>query len=296
MNEKDITVFTPTYNRGKLLQRLYESLCKQTNQNFIWIIIDDGSTDETSEIVKKFILDEKINIEYLYQKNSGKHVAHNKAVKMAKTELFFCVDSDDYLTDKAIQLILEKWNSVEHKDNIGGIVAYRGYDETSIIGNVFPNENGIDSLTNLHQNGKVGDTALIFRTDVLREYPFPCFENEKFLRESIAYDMIDKKYNLIILKKIIYIGEYLSNGLSKNATNYEMASPKGAALYRYNEFKKSKDIISKFRQYGSYLYFSIKGYGLRKTLCNVNFFVFIVFIPIIIIGDIRYKFILRRKR
>ena len=127
---KEITIFTPTYNRANLLTRLYQSLKMQTCREFQWLIVDDGSTDDTKNIVEKFIQEDKIVIKYYYQKNSGKHVAHNLGVKMCNTELFCCVDSDDYLTNDAVQTVLECWGkiAIDKKPLLSGIVAYRGYD------------------------------------------------------------------------------------------------------------------------------------------------------------------------
>lgn len=290
-----LTIFTPTYNRGSYLKKLYLSLCKQNNKNFCWLIVDDGSTDNTKQIVDEFISEKKIDINYVLQPNGGKHVAHNLGVELCKTELFFCVDSDDYLTTNAVQEVLDIWNtlSVNEIEKISGIVAYRGTSDMNIIGTEFPDTLSVSPLNYLYSNGKKGDTALIYRTEVLRKYPFPVFVGEKFLRENIAYDLIDEKYSLLILRKIIYICEYLDDGLSKNSTKYEMESPNGAALYRYNEYLKNRNNLFGVRQLAGYFFFSIKAKKTKIAWKKIGFFRGTMLLPIVLIGAIRYKFILK---
>lgn len=147
-----ITVFTPTYNRGYLLGKLYESLLKQTNTDFEWLIIDDGSNDNTSNIINKFIDDDKIRIRYFYQENCGKHRAINKGLDIAEGELFFIVDSDDTLIPAAIELVLEKYKSVENCPEFAGISFNKGYSEKEIVGKTFSSE--FMDCTNLERGKK----------------------------------------------------------------------------------------------------------------------------------------------
>lgn len=290
-----LTVFTPTYNRGELLERLYQSLCVQDCADFCWLIVDDGSEDQTEKIVKNYIEEEKIKILYYKQQNSGKHVAHNLGVELCTTELFFCVDSDDYLTQNAINDILEFWNKIteKEKEKLSGIVAYRGTKKGEIIGTDFPENIKKSPLSKLYKLGKKGDTALIFRTEILKKYPFPVFDGEKFLRENLVYDQIDEEYSLLVLRKIIYIGEYLDDGLSKNATFLEMKSPKGAALYRYNEYLKNKKNRYGIRQLAGYIFFSIKGGNFKNVWKQIGIVKCILLLPVVFVGVLRYKIILK---
>lgn len=290
---KKITVFTPTYNRGYTLNDLYKSLVKQNCKDFIWMIVDDGSTDDTKEIVKKFISENKIEIEYYYQNNQGKHVAHNLGVKKCRTELFFCVDSDDKLTSNAIFEILEieKEGKIE-KNNICGIVGNRCFSDGSIIGTKFP-EIEYESLSELYKKGKKGDTSLIYKANVIKKYPFKVFENEKFLRENTAYDEIDKKYKLYVTNQIFTICEYLDDGLSKNAIKIEMKNPLGAAYYRLLEAKKAEKASLKIRNYSGYIFFMIKGKKIKECIKEVGIFRFVFLLPIAFVGAIRYKYLLR---
>ena len=120
-----VTVFTPTYNRAYTLERLYNSLVEQTNNSFVWLIVDDGSTDNTAQLVNKFIAENKINIQYHCQENAGKSQAHNKGVALCETELFVCVDSDDYLAPNAIERVTHHWNYAKSLENCIGIFALR---------------------------------------------------------------------------------------------------------------------------------------------------------------------------
>ena len=188
-----ITVFTPTYNRGYLLDKLYESLLKQTNTDFEWLIIDDGSNDNTSNIINKFIDDDKIRIRYFYQENGGKHRAINKGLDIAEGELFFIVDSDDTLIPTAIELVLEKYKSVENCPEFAGISFNRGYSEKEIIGKTFSSE--FMDCTNLERgkNNILGDKSEIYRTEILRNIKFPEIEGENFMSEIVLWNEVARQ-------------------------------------------------------------------------------------------------------
>lgn len=237
-----LTIFTPTYNREKHLKKLYDSLLNQTNKNFNWIIVDDGSTDDTEELVKGFIKEKKIEIKYFKQKNSGKHIAHNKGVKECNTELFFCVDSDDYLVNDAVQLILSVWDN--NNNNNTGIVALRGYFDGEIMGNEMPTSIKQSTLSDLYYvYGKKGETALIFKTEYLKKNLFPQFDEEKFLSEELIYNEIDKIGKMTVLNKVIYKMEYLEEGLTKNYIKMWKNSPKGVISVLKSRYDISKNLI-----------------------------------------------------
>lgn len=289
--EKTITIFTPVYNREKTLLRLYNSLLEQTNMDFEWLIVDDGSTDDTYNVLKNFINENRINIRYFYQENKGKHVAHNKGVRECKTELFLCVDSDDYLEKNAVEVILKEWEKIRLQENVAGIVAYRGEPNGGIIGTEFPIGITMSTLSNLYKKGKTGDTALIFKRNILDKYPFPEFEGEKFLRESVVYDEIDKNYSLLVVPQIIYVCEYLIDGLTKNARKHDEMSPKGAALYRYRKYLKSITVKEKIGYAAAYLYFSKQGDELDKAIKNIGVIRSLLVAPIAVFIGMRNKWL-----
>lgn len=221
-----ITVFTPTYNRGYLLDKLYDSLLKQTNTDFEWLIIDDGSNDNTSNIINKFIDDDKIRIRYFYQENGGKHRAINKGLDIAEGELFFIVDSDDTLIPTAIELVLEKYKSVENCPEFAGISFNRGYSEKKIVGKTF----SLDYIdcTNLERgkNNILGDKSEIYRTEILRNIKFPEIEGENFMSEIVLWNEVARQgYKLRWYNEIIYICNYLEDGLTVNRDSIYLNNP-----------------------------------------------------------------------
>ena len=287
--QNTITVFTPTFNRKDRLMRLKKSLDDQTDLNFIWLIVDDGSCDGTSEMVRDFSDDTAYPIYYYYQENKGKHVAHNYAVQICKTELFYCVDSDDKLPSNAIKNIKKIWNSVKEKETISGIIGLKAYFNYTIIGNHYPNNVFTATLNELYSAyEKKGDAALIWRTDVIAKYPFKVFKGENFLRENTAYDLIDKKYKLVVSNEILYLVEYCDDGLSRNATEIELKNPLGAAYYRLGEARKAKKIYKKVGYYSGYVFYSELANNSQevKRLLGKKYFFFKILSKLVII---RYK-------
>ena len=240
-----ITVFTPTYNRGNLLNRLYQSLCKQNYKEFEWIIVDDGSLDDTSSIVN--IIQDKhpygdFSILYYKKENGGKHTAVNTGVQKAHGDLFFIADSDDILPPNALQTVAGVWEQTKYDDSIGGICGFDGdINDGSFIGTGFPKEvhllnielsnhiniGYIDATTrNVRFKLKVdGDMKEVFRTSVLREYPFPEIKGERFCPEVLVWNRIASKYKLRHINKIIYLVEYQQDGITSAITRSRMNSP-----------------------------------------------------------------------
>ncbi len=229
-----VTVFTPTYNRGYILNKCYESLRKQTNTDFEWIVIDDGSTDNTEEIVKKWICeDNKFNIRYFKTENGGKHRAINKAVDLAQGYLFFIVDSDDYLTEDAIEKVIKAEQTISNnKEKYAGIAMARGYSSTKMIGTTF-NGNYLDATSIERKKFNInGDKAEIFYTEILRKNKFPEFKGENFVTEALVWNRIARQgYKLRWFQDIIYICQYRDDGLTKKGSSIYKNSPSGLCLY-----------------------------------------------------------------
>lgn len=178
--KKIVSVLTPVYNRKELIGRLYTSLLGQTNQNFIWVIVDDGSKESLKQEVEKWKTMAQFPIIYHYKENGGKHTALNVGFQLVDTELTFIVDSDDILIPEAIEVIENKWNTIEDKSDIAGISFLRGHSNSEVIGTKFPKEgiyNDIDMRCRKHIKG---DKAEVWRTDILRQFSFPVFQGEKF--------------------------------------------------------------------------------------------------------------------
>ncbi len=239
-----ITILTPTYNRAYTLKKLYNSLIEQEENNFEWLIIDDGSNDNTKDIVDNFIREEKIKISYYYQKNGGKHRALNKGIELINSELTFIVDSDDYLSKDAIKKINFYYNKYINQKEICGFSFLRMYDNNEVIGDKYHYNEKIDNYLKCRVNENIlGDKAEVFYTQILKEYKFPEFKNERFLSEDVVWIEIAKKYNMVYINYPIYYTEYLNDGLSKNDKKMKFQSPIGSALrgkklmYRKIKFK-----------------------------------------------------------
>lgn len=241
MDKENITVFTPTFNRAFCLHQVYESLLRQTNPKFKWLVIDDGSSDNTEEIVNDWIKEGKIKIVYIYQENQGMHGVYNTAYKNIDTELNICIDSDDYLADNTIDLIHRKWE--EYGSNqYAGLVGLDAKFSGKIIGSRFPESLNSSSLEDLYHKHKVpGDKKLVYRTEVVRSYPeYPLFEGENFVPHGSLFVQIDKDYELLCLNEILVYVEYLEDGSSRNIFKQYRRHPKGFRYSRLIQMKYSK--------------------------------------------------------
>lgn len=270
-----ITVFTPAYNRGYIIEKLYRSLQNQTFRNFEWLIIDDGSSDNTSEKIQSFIQDNN-DFPIIFEKveNGGKHRAINLGVQKARGELFFIVDSDDYLTNTSLEIVdqVEKAIPKEQKKNFAGICGERGYSENEIMGTTFKGD--VIDITSLERikYGITGDKAEVFYTKVIKQYPFPEFEGEKFLTECIVWDRIAAAgYKLRYFNKIIYICDYLPDGLTMNSEKMFLTSPKGYGLFLYQEKLYHKMTgLKMWNQYLQYYYKLRNKYSFMQIARNVH--------------------------
>lgn len=243
---KKLTVFTPTYNRAYIIGKLYESLKQQTNKDFCWIIVDDGSEDNTREIVDKWKKEGFLEMYYYHQENSGKMSAHNLGVEKAETELFMCIDSDDYLVPTAIENLIENWNQFKG-DNIAGLIAKRGSSKDKQIGKGSFPEKKVCKMSHFMGEKFVGDTTLCFKTDVLRKFKFPIIEGEKFISESYIYDQIDREYEYIIDDEILTICEYLDDGYTRNMDFISYQNPVGRMYHEAQNMFFAVKTYEKFK-------------------------------------------------
>lgn len=227
-----ITVFTPTYNRAYTLPALYDSLNRQSCPDFEWLIVDDGSTDTTKELITSYIADKKLNIRYIKQSNGGKHRAINRGVAEAQGELFFIVDSDDYLLENAIELVLKEWNNLPHKD-FSGICGRKIFFNGEKVGGEFCNYSFLDCSSRefRYKYHAKGDMAEVFRTDILRKFPFPEFKGERFVPEALIWDRVTQYLPMHFFNIGIYCCEYLDDGYSRNFKKNLRANPKGFMTY-----------------------------------------------------------------
>lgn len=239
-------VFTPTYNRAYTLERLFKSLKRQTYQNFEWVVLDDGSTDGTNGMVFRFIADGSIPITYLRTENRGKTRAVNQGIELCRDELFICVDSDDWLDDRALQVFHEKWEGVKCDSSIAGMIALHGNPDGSPVGGRMPRgvarTNAWDLYNKYHFKG---DAIHVYRSEIFRSYPAPVADGEKFLSEGYAIHEIAKKYDVALIDEVLHLGEYLPDGYTNNVRKLTKDNPKGYMLVKKQSIEMSQSILQK---------------------------------------------------
>jgi len=231
-----LTVFTPTFNRGYILPKCYESLCNQSNPNFKWLVIDDGSTDNTQELIQTWKRENKIDIEYIYQENRGKPHAMNTAIKNCFTELIADLDSDDSYLPDTVQLILSYYEKIKDNEQVAGIVGRRQDVSTGeIIGNEnLPSENFVMNYNALfRQYGDIGDTNRAYKTKILKNCLFPEI-SDKFIPECYMWGQVDAKYDLYFINEPFSLSEYLEDGYTQNYEKLLKKNPLGVH-YSYNQ-------------------------------------------------------------
>lgn len=291
-----LTILTPVYNRAYIIEQLYESLIRQTSQKFEWILVDDGSTDNVRELVVKWEKDErrKFYMKYLYQNNGGKHRAWNTGIRHCKGKYTFVVDSDDYLLDDAVKKI-ERWiRTIRGDEWFAGVSGRKGKcknNSYSAIGQ-FPEGKKYVDATNLkrHSNRLIGDMAEVYRTDLLRLYPFPEFEGEKFCTEGAVISRIARDgYKIRWFPDIIYICEYLPDGLMHNQFIDKLNYFKAYTFVvrnavKYDEFPFNLIEIGKYVS-------CAKKKGLKRdeiaTLINIPIFVYVISVILAAINEKR---------
>ena len=265
-----ITVFTATYNRVKYLNILYESLLKQKYKDFEWLIVDDGSTDETKKLIEKYIAEAKINIRYFYQENKGKYKCINKGIELANGELFFIVDSDDFISNNALEKIMLWVQQLKKEENLKdfiGVAGLKANYKHKIVGTT--HEFDYLDATTLEYRYKYkikGDKAEVFFLNELKKYKFPIIdESEKFQTEAIIFNKMSqdgKKFRWY--NDEIYYCEYLEDGLTMNSHKRRIENWNGY-IYYYNQIINC-DIpyIEKIREISNYYRFGLNKYSLFK--------------------------------
>lgn len=228
-----LTVFTPAYNRAHTLPRTYESLCQQNCKDFIWLIVDDGSQDNTAELVKQWqSRDNGFEIRYVFKENGGMHTAHNTAYENIDTELNVCIDSDDKLAPGAVEKILRKWDEVKDM-GYAGIIALDADFDGNVIGTGFAEDLTETTVIGYYAAGGSGDKKLVYQTEIINQYPpYPVFEGEKYVALSYKYRLIDQTYKMAVLDEVLCNVEYQVDGSSGTMWKQYLKNPKGFAFWR----------------------------------------------------------------
>ena len=227
-----LTVFTPTYNRAYIIENLYRSLQRQTCHDFEWLVVDDGSSDNTEELFHAWQQEENpFPIRYFRQENGGKHRAINQGLELAEGELFFTVDSDDYLTEDALEKIICWEAELPKQEKYCGFAGNLGTAPDVTPNSIF--ETAYFDGTALDRYGTVdGERAMVFYTEIHRKYTYPEFAGEKFMTEAVAWNrMAHDGYKMRFYNDIIWIYEYKEDGLTKAGSKLFLNNPKGYGLW-----------------------------------------------------------------
>lgn len=284
-----ITVFTPSYNRKKELKDLYESLLRQDYNDFEWLIVDDGSKDDTKSFIEELKKENKININYVYKENGGKQSAYNKGLDCTKGDIFLCIDSDDILKDNILKTINDDFKKIKKDKSIGGVIYVQSYinDKSKIIGTSFKEDNMVENYFDIyHKLNVTGDKLIVLKTSVAKEYYFPLIKGEKFIPEALIFNRISNKYNFLCRNIIAAHKEYLQGGYSNNYFNLVKRNPKGNMLYFKELYSKEKKLYNIYGYLLFGIYSKTKFSELLKKHPN-KIMIIIMYIPVWIISKIR---------
>lgn len=267
-----ITVFTSTYNRAYRLPNLYKSLCKQTSKNFEWLIVDDGSKDNTKELCDEWIKEGLVDIRYYFKENGGKHRAINLGVLKAKGELFFIVDSDDELEIDSIEAVEKMYDTIKTDTSFAGVSGLKILPNGEPVAGYLQND-FVDWY--MYERKYDYDMSEVYRTEVLKKYPFPDFEGENFCAESLIWNRIGLHYRIRYFNKGIYQCEYLGDGLSANNLRNRRNSPSYACLL-YKELQNKKFPL-KWRVNGCINYWRFWLVQRNRNLEILPFYMYLLF-------------------
>lgn len=274
------TVFTPTYNRAHTLPEVYNGLKKQTFRDFEWIIVDDGSTDGTDKLVEKWQAEADFPIRYFWQENGGKHRARKRGVAEAQGEFFFTWDSDDECVPQALEQMKAHWDAIseEQKPFFAGVAGLCAHKDGTIVGSRFPHNVLESDMFEIREHYRVtGDKCGFQRTDVMREFPFPEFEGERFITESVVWYRIARKYKTLFFNEILRICDYRPDGLSAAWLRHIVESPRGRVLF-FNEYMEMPArLMNLFKAGVNYVRYSLHaGKGLRTLVKEATRPLFVV--------------------
>lgn len=245
-----LAVFTPAYNRKHTIERTYKSLCNQTSHDFYWVFVDDGSTDGTRNLCESWLdidycspnENERIGyardarwlkIHYIYKENGGMHTAHNVAYEHIDTELAVCIDSDDWMPDNAVELIISKWRK-EGEERFAGMIGLDAFEDGYVVGTCFPK--GLKECKTYDLERKYGvicDKKYVYRPEIIKKYlPYPVFPGERYGTVNFLYQKIDQDYDMLCSNEIYCIVDYQEDGLSINVFKQHKCSPLTRAYER----------------------------------------------------------------
>lgn len=238
---KTLAIITTTYNRDYCIHQVYDSLKSQNSKDFMWLVIDDGSTDNTKEIIDEFIKENLVEIKYYWHPNKGMHGARNLAYDKVDTEINVIIDSDDWLANDAVNKIINFWNRHKKKD-IAGIISLNCKPDGTVIGGRFPKEIKKLTVTDMHDKLNMrGDKKFIYRSELTSLYPYPEIEGENYFPASYKFRMLDLNYKMLIMNEVTCVVDYNDNSATLGRVNQYKTCAKGFSFYRNEMIRISKN-------------------------------------------------------
>lgn len=237
-----LSIVTPAYNRGELLKRCFASLLKQSEQDFEWIIVDDGSTDNTEEVVNGFTAD--FPVKYVKKINGGKHTALNESHGYIQGKYVVILDSDDYLTDTAVAQMKDSWMQYEGNEEIGIVTLLKGSDISQPSCKAADERTPVDIMRYKRICYHSCDCCEVIRAELFKKYPFPVFEGEKFISEGALWNRVSFTHKCVYINQVVYIAEYLDGGLTKSGRKLRIHNPRGG-MYTSNLNMNRKNYFSR---------------------------------------------------
>ncbi|MHC8306518.1 glycosyltransferase family A protein [Pseudomonas sp. PB3P13] len=242
-----ITILTATYNREHTLSRLFDSLCAQSCMDFEWVVVDDGSVDNTLELLKAYSELASFKVNIIHQTNSGKHVALNNGVAQSTTPWIYIVDSDDAIVTTAVQTI---YTALSEQDGAAVGLCYRkAYFDMRLVGRDVKTGDSplVMSPTEAGHLFK-GDLAYVFKTEVFKKHKFPVFANEKFVPELYIWNKIADEGKVIFYgETILYLCDYLEDGYSKNFSSNLRKNPNGFLIFYWSQINRERILLFKVK-------------------------------------------------
>jgi glycosyltransferase involved in cell wall biosynthesis len=265
-----VTVLTPTFNRAHTLARLYESLLAQSFRDFEWVIVDDGSDDGTSALVESWTTEGDIDVQYRSQQNSGKHVAVNRGVDLARGEFTTIIDSDDYFLPNALGALVDHWNRIPSAERakFSGVVGLCAYDDGRIIGDRFPRDPlDCDSVELTYVYGVTGDKHSMLRTEALRQFPFPFEEIRGYVTEALVWNRMAFEFRERHVNEVVKVVEYRPGGISGQALELLIRTAPATRQFFLEEARLPHRLkrARRLRSHANYSRFSLHaGIGIRE--------------------------------
>lgn len=287
-----VTVFTPAYNSKKTIERLYNSLLSQTNSNFEWVVVNDGSTDDSDALLEDLISKAPFKTVYVRTENGGKYNAYNKGLQLAGGDYFICVDADDYLPEYAIEKITDTFCAISDTTDCCGIAALKeilGQGIETIA--KFPTDGEILTLEKIEFEYKTaGEKTYVFKTALVKDILFPDILPEKFFPELYLYDEIASKYKFLTCNTVLTICEYQPDGYTGNYRKLMINNPTGFAYLYGMRALRAKNFKTRFAMFARYHAFAVMSHNSKCIRVRLGFAGIISF-PIGMLMIIRYKFL-----